>query len=202
MRLAKPGMIRIAALFAALFMVAAGLILCRLEPPLASSAAATPTASTTAEGQPQPDAEEPGPQAPAPSEDVASPSGQTSPQSTKPDETPPVVASKPQEPIAATTNKRAAPPRKAVPQAYLPPFQPGLYAAPTDGPSGPPSNVLWLSGVIQGDPKLAILRQGENRYLVREGDALDNGYRVVQISTNNVTLNRRGKNRVLRLGQY
>jgi len=195
-------MIRIAALFAALLMVAAGLILCRLEAPLASSTAATPTAPTTAQEQPQPDGAQPAPQDPTPSEEVASPSGQISAQDTKADETPRVVAPKPREPIGAATRKRAAPAQKAVPQAYLPPFQPGLYAAPTDGPSGPPSNVLWLSGVIQGDPKLAVLRQGENRYLVREGDAIDNGYRVVQISTNNVTLKRRGKNRVLRLGQY
>ncbi|UCC68038.1 MAG: hypothetical protein JSV79_13160 [Armatimonadota bacterium] len=200
MKLNKRDSVRVAALLAALLMVAVGLILCRLEAPLASSTAPTPTAPLTAWDQPT-EAEAAASEEPAPPGSTTDPSDQIPAQDASAGETA-RPAAKPQKPVSTSARKRAAPARKAVPQAYLPPFQPGLHGAPSDGPPGPPPNVLWLSGVIQGEPKLAVLRRGGNRYLVREGDAIDGGYRVARISSHTVTLQRRGRTRVLRLGQY
>ena len=90
-----------------------------------------------------------------------------------------------------------------MPSGSLPPFQPAPYGGRTgDAPGGPPPGVLWLSGVIRGDPSLAIIRRGENRYLVQEGNTIESGYQVVQISPDRVVLKRRGAKRVLRIGQY
>jgi|GEM_PF-2575512 len=85
----------------------------------------------------------------------------------------------------------------------LPPLPPPEWAAPAGGeePSVPPPGVLWLSGVIQGDPMVALLRRGENRFLVRKGDVFE-GYEVVDISSNSVMLHRGGRTTKLRLGQY
>jgi len=201
MKLNKRDSVRVAALLAALLMVAVGLILCRLEAPLASSTAPTPTAPAGALAQPS-QAEPSTPEGSVPPGHAADSSDQMPAQDTSAGETAHPAAAKPQESVSTSARKRAAPARKAVPQAYLPPFQPGLYGASSDGPPGPPPNVLWLSGVIQGEPKLAVLRRGGNRYLVREGDAIEGGYRVARISTQTVTLQRRGRTLVLRLGEY
>ncbi len=202
MRAIKPERIRLAVLFAALLMVAVGLLLCRLEAPLAPSVAAAPTGPIGVEERSPPDGAQPAPNDAAPAAELTSPPAQPSAQDNRREDAAPAPAPKPQKVTEAAARKRAAPAKKAVSQAYLPPFQPTLRGATRDGPSGPPPNVLWLSGVIQGEPDLAVLRQGEHRYLVREGDAMDNGYRVAQIFTDKVKLERRGKNRVLRVGQY
>jgi hypothetical protein len=60
--------------------------------------------------------------------------------------------------------------------------------------------VLWLSGVINGDPKVALLRRGDSRYLVREGGTFES-YRVVRITSNSVTVQRGGSKRTLRVGK-
>jgi hypothetical protein len=49
---------------------------------------------------------------------------------------------------------------------------------------------------------MALLRQGENRYLVREGDTVGGKYQVIEISANSVVLQRGGRKQTLRLGQY
>ena len=67
--------------------------------------------------------------------------------------------------------------------------------------AGPAPNVLWLSGVIQGDPKLALLRRGEKRYLVKEGGSFER-YRVAKIGSNSVTIQRGSRKLTLRVGQY
>jgi hypothetical protein len=67
--------------------------------------------------------------------------------------------------------------------------------------AGSPPNVLRLSGVVGDERKVAVLRQGESRYVVREGDAISGGYRVVRISAKSVTLQRGGRKRTLGLGQ-
>ena len=85
----------------------------------------------------------------------------------------------------------------------LPPFLPPLYGpGVTEEAEGPPPGVLWLSGVIQGEPRLALLRRGNNRYLVREGDTVEGKYRVGGISANSVVLLRGARRQTLRLGQY
>ncbi|MDH5201367.1 MAG: hypothetical protein OEW93_10795 [Candidatus Bathyarchaeota archaeon] len=118
----------------------------------------------------------------------------------------PEKANRPRTPSGkgAPRPKRVAPTRRPLPPESLPPFPPALYgAAPLGEPaSGPPPSVLWLSGVIQGDPKVALLRRGSNRYLVREGDKIENRYRVTRISSDSVTLRRGTRTQTLRLGQY
>jgi hypothetical protein len=69
-------------------------------------------------------------------------------------------------------------------------------------PSGPPPDVLWLSGVVQGEPRVAVLRRGENRYVVSEGDVFEENYRVLTISSNTISLQRGSRKRTLRVGQY
>lgn len=106
--------------------------------------------------------------------------------------------------------EQAAPkpaPRRAAPVAKeeLPPFPktvPPLGMSPMEPPSGPPPNVLWLAGVIQGEPSLAMLRRGDNRYLAKEGDVIEGRYRVVEISPSQVKLQRGGRRITLRLGDY
>jgi len=87
--------------------------------------------------------------------------------------------------------------------SLLPPFLPPLYGPETgEEMRGPPPGVLWLSGVIQGKPRLALLRRDGNRYLVREGEMIEGRYRVSAISGNSVTLERGNRKQTLRLGQY
>jgi hypothetical protein len=54
-------------------------------------------------------------------------------------------------------------------------------AAPVDAP-------LRLTGVIYGDPSMAIIRKGDKRYFVRPGDPVGNRYVVQTISHRRVVL--------------
>jgi hypothetical protein len=69
-------------------------------------------------------------------------------------------------------------------------------------PSGPPPGVLWLSGVIQGEPRVAVLRRGESRFVVKEGDIIEDRYTVSQIGTNTIALKHGSRTLTLRVGQY
>jgi len=60
---------------------------------------------------------------------------------------------------------------------------------------------LYLAGIIVGNPSTAVLRWGEDHYVVREGDYLDNDLRVQQITKDSVTLRGGGSTYVLRLGR-
>jgi hypothetical protein len=60
---------------------------------------------------------------------------------------------------------------------------------------------LWLAGVVEGDPKLAVVRRGESRYLVKEGDSVEGTYRVTKITSSTVTLQRGRRSLTLRLGR-
>jgi hypothetical protein len=61
---------------------------------------------------------------------------------------------------------------------------------------------LWLAGVIHGSPKLAVIRRGQERFLVREGESVGGIYRVSRITADTVTLQRGRRTLVLRLGQF
>lgn len=202
MKLSKPKWIRTSALLAALIMVLAGLVLCRLGTPVASSTTLEAGAPAASQGRASEPADEEVPAesaAPAtePSDLVEEPG--PAQQSTTEVQAPAPAPRKSAPPAAP---KPRAVTRKPVPQSYLPPFQPGAYATQTTGMSGPPPDVLWLSGVIQGEPKVAVLRRGEKRFYVRQGDTIDDGYTVVRISSNEVTLERGRRTRALRLGRY
>jgi len=60
---------------------------------------------------------------------------------------------------------------------------------------------LYVAGIIIGNPSTAVLRWGEDHYVVREGDLLDNDLRVQQIKSDSVTLRGGGSTYVLRLGR-
>lgn len=95
-------------------------------------------------------------------------------------------------------------PARPADQGGLPPLPPLGHGLEAEGlaPSGPPPDVLWLAGVIEGERTVALLRRGENRYLVGEGDKIEGGYQVVKIAAGSVTLQRGGRKRTLRVGQY
>jgi len=99
--------------------------------------------------------------------------------------------------------RKPVPVRKAAPDHTLPPFQPPDWsvANTSAATSGRSPATLWLSGVIQGDPKVALLRRGDERYLVREGETFDGVYRVVRISSNRVALQRGSRKLTLRVGE-
>jgi len=94
-------------------------------------------------------------------------------------------------------------PRAAAdPLGPLPPFLPTLDG-PGSGlqrPAPPPPAVLRLTGVVGGEQKLALLRRGESRYLVRVGDTVESGYRVAKITDAAVVLQKGRRTRTLRLG--
>jgi len=60
---------------------------------------------------------------------------------------------------------------------------------------------LYLAGVILGNPSTAVLRWGEEHYVVRAGDWLDNDLKVQEIKNDSVTLRGGGSSYVLRLGR-
>jgi hypothetical protein len=121
---------------------------------------------------------------------------------TRPDRNPfsPVVA-----PVRAAAPTGSPPPMTmaALPRFNLPPIEPialSMGAAET-GPGAPPSSgmmspataspadsPLRLTGVIYGDPAIAILRKGERRYYVRPGDPVGDLYVVQSISQRRVVL--------------
>jgi hypothetical protein len=66
----------------------------------------------------------------------------------------------------------------AIPGGVQPP--PGFTAAPQEK--------LRVTGIIHGDPDVAILRKGERRFIVREGDPVGSQYIVTKISGRRVVL--------------
>jgi len=195
MKLRKKDLAKIVGFSAALVILAVGIVVTCAEqpatpqPPAAEAeVAVAETPSTLAADQPsEPETPEPAaesaPEPAPPAADPAPPRAQTA---------------------AAPAPRPAPAPARAVPAASLPPFM----LAPADGggtatrPLGPAPGVLWLSGVIQGDPTVAVLRRGENRYHVCEGDLIEGRYRVVSISNNTVVLQRGSTRQTLRVGQY
>jgi len=82
----------------------------------------------------------------------------------------------------------------------LPPLLPLSHNAAAGVAPRPLPPVLRLAGIIEGGEKLAIMRRGDNRYMVREGDMVE-GQRVLRISANMVTLQRGARKRTLRLSR-
>jgi len=195
MKLKRLGLPKIIALSAALLMVIAGFVISRVgggpeaaAAPRALKIAAIPAHESAADGAESSETETQPPEAAEPGE--AEPSAE------------PKKAAAPAAALAASPKRKVAP--RPSPTRSLPPLAPPEWGAAdvTEEPSGPPPGVLWLSGVIQGEQRVAVLRRGESRYVVREGETFEEKYRVVAISSNSVTLERGGKNQTLRVGQY
>ena len=193
MKLKRLGLPKIIALSAALLMVIAGLVISRAgggPEAVASQDAARPgvvVAPASAAEEVEPSETETPPLA------AAAPAAAAPKASEKPQKAAEVASAAKPKGVAKVSARRSLPP--------LPPPEWGA-PAPAEEPSGPPPGVLWLSGVIQGEQRVAVLRRGESRYVVREGETFEGKYRVVAISSNSVTLARGGENQMLRVGQY
>jgi hypothetical protein len=107
-------------------------------------------------------------------------------------------AAAPVRPQTRSESDREITPRQPLPPFPAPDFAPAGVA---EASTGPAPDVLWCSGVIQGNRKVALLRRGEKRYLVKENGTFES-YRVVKIGSNSVTIQRGSRKRTLRVGQY
>ncbi|BDI33001.1 hypothetical protein CCAX7_50520 [Capsulimonas corticalis] len=80
------------------------------------------------------------------------------------------------------------------------PFSAGASGAPALS-AAPAAPVTWtVTGVMGGDSGVAILRDGDKRRIVREGDLLEGGLHVNHISRGAVQLERDGQTYRLPLG--
>ncbi len=199
MTLTRLGISRIVTLLVALLMVAAGIILSRSTG--GRGAAAAQTASTPVRVSP---ASLVAPAA-APVTHPSASQHASSEEFVGPPTPRPVAAksaaaepASPQVPAPAPASRIRAP--RATSNMPLPPLSPDFAALGSAHPSGPPPNLLWLSGVIQGDPPVALLRRGDKRYVVREGGTFE-GYRVTRIGTNTATIQRGARTQTLRVGK-
>jgi hypothetical protein len=84
----------------------------------------------------------------------------------------------------------------AVPPSASSPAGPGPAVVPPK-----PEASFALTGTVEGDVPMAILRSKERSYLVREGDWLEGDFQVRRISPKQVVLrDRSGHSRILNLG--
>ncbi|MFB3880594.1 MAG: hypothetical protein ACE149_04985 [Armatimonadota bacterium] len=79
------------------------------------------------------------------------------------------------------------------PAVTLPPM-PGSESAPRTG------DRLQLTGIIQGTPSTAVLRLGDDHFVVKEGDVLDSSLRVQKITSTTVVLRDGRSSYTLRIG--
>jgi hypothetical protein len=63
------------------------------------------------------------------------------------------------------------------------------------------SNALALTGIIVGPPSLAVIRRGQDHFIVAQGGELPGKVRVQAITRNSITLKDGKREYVLRLGQ-
>jgi len=84
----------------------------------------------------------------------------------------------------------------------LPPLPVFVGQAPPGGPVGavPAVEPLRLAGVVQGNPSVAVLRKGNQRFIVTIGDPVDSQYTVKSISDGRVVLAKGEKTLSLTLG--
>jgi hypothetical protein len=93
----------------------------------------------------------------------------------------------------------------AAPPAPRPkPGPPGPLVLPplAGGAAGPQpaSNLPSLTGIIVGTPTLAVIRRGEDHFIVKQGDELPGRVRVQAVTRNSVTLRDSKGEYTLRLG--
>ena len=63
-----------------------------------------------------------------------------------------------------------------------------------------PSKDLKVTGVIEGDTNLAVIRSGDTRHIVREGQSINGKYIVKTITRTGVRLTRNGRSYLLVIG--
>jgi len=118
----------------------------------------------------------------------------------------PQVLTKPQSPSATT---KTGPPRMLPLIAREPrislPMMPPFGGEPMNVRPMPlpvvedPSKELTVTGVIEGEANLAVIRAGDKRHIVREGQSIDGKYVVTSISRTGVRIARNGKSYFLAL---
>ena len=82
--------------------------------------------------------------------------------------------------------------------------EPSTPAPPAAVPPLPGSTVgdsLHLTGIIYGPPSIVVIRKGEDAHILRQGDYLEGGLRVDNVTRNSVTLRDRQGSYTLRLGE-
>jgi hypothetical protein len=89
----------------------------------------------------------------------------------------------------------AVDPASNVPEASDPTGDPSLTASPATGDTS-----LVLTGVIDGRESVAILRQDDQRFFVKVGDLVGDGYRVQSIGHQQVVLAGQQGKVILRMG--
>jgi len=110
----------------------------------------------------------------------------------------PPPESDPFQPAISSRSRRAR--SRPAPQPEAGPLVPLLPLPPSASPTAD-RNTLRVSGIILGNPDTAVLRVGDEHYVVREGYRLNNNIVVQTIDQSSVTLrDSRGTYR-LRLGQ-
>jgi hypothetical protein len=91
-------------------------------------------------------------------------------------------------PAGASGSAQRIPPLPVVPPLSLIASAIAGGAQPPLGFAAAPQEKLRVTGIIQGDPNVAILRKGERRFIVREGDPVGSQYTVTKISARRVVL--------------
>lgn len=69
---------------------------------------------------------------------------------------------------------------------------------PPENPDAQPKFVL--TGVVRGDENVAILRAGDGRYVVKQGQVIEGRYRVLLVMSDAVVLSDKGRRIFVRLG--
>jgi len=116
--------------------------------------------------------------------------------------------------------KQVPPPERDPFRPVIPPRRRGAAAAATQQPQQPaapstPSpltpagatdlpplrgDTLHVTGIVVGNPSIAVLRFQDEHYVIREGDVLNGGLRVQTIAASQVTLRDSQNTYILRLG--
>ena len=107
----------------------------------------------------------------------------------------PIIAPRSSEPGPAQPRTTGRRPSELEPApAVLPPL-PGSESSSRSG-----RDRLTLTGVILGAPSTAVLRLGDDHYVVKEGDVLNGSLRVQKITKTTITLREGRTSYTLRLG--
>ncbi len=83
----------------------------------------------------------------------------------------------------------------------LPPLTPTVPGQPPPFPATRDANALALTGIIVGTPSMAIMRRGQDHFIVQPGSELPGKVRVQAVTRNTVTLKDGNRQYTLRLGQ-
>jgi hypothetical protein len=150
-------------------------------------------AQASAQPQPTPDAGAPGSQTRSPALRLAALVAPVPPPTSDPFH--PIIPPRTSEGSSA---QPAAATRRPPEREQAPPVLPPLPGSESSYRGG--KDRLTLTGIIVGNPSTAVLRMGDDHYVVREGDILDTTLRVQKITRTAVTLREGRTAYTLRIG--